>query len=256
MSQFQTVQREMTEYLRKPECNSGPAGIENRRLVIYRDLIYNNIEDFLANGFPVLRSIYADDAWQALVRDFLASHLCQSPYFSEIGEEFLAYLQIERGDRPDDPPFLLELAHYEWVELALDIAPDDLDALPVEPDGDLLRQLPLVSPLAWPLAYRFPVHLIGAEYQPESPGDQPTYLVVYRNRDDSVQFMEINAMTHRLLHLLQEESITTGEQALSELASETGHPEPATLVQFGAGLLTQLKEASVILGTHKVASEV
>ena len=255
MSRFQSVQRELTNYLRKPEQYSGPAGIEARRLAIYRDLIYNNIEDFLATGFPVLRSVYAEADWQALVRDFLASHLCQSPYFSEIGEEFLAYLQIERGDRPDDPPFLLELAHYEWVELALDIAPDDLSAIVVQADGDLLRHRPVVSPLAWPLVYRFPVQLIGAEYQPASPAEQPTCLVVYRNRTDRVQFMEINTMTYRLLELLQDETVASGAAALEQLARETRHPDPAMLQQFGLGLLTELREASIIQGTEVTGAE-
>jgi len=251
---FQSVQRELTDFLRRPDVHAAPAGIEERRLTIYRDLIYNNIEDFLASGFPVLHSLYAEDAWHALVRDFIASHLCQSPYFSEIGEEFLAYLQIERGEQEGDPPFLLELAHYEWVELALDIAPDDLSEIAVQSGGDLLSQRPLVSPLAWSLAYRFPVHHIGPEHQPDLPGDNPTYLVVYRNRDDRVQFMEINAMTHRLLHLLQDDSIASGEEALMQLAREADHPDPAALLQFGLGLLTELQEASVILGAEDIAA--
>lgn len=255
MTHFQAVQRELTDFLRKPDERPGPAGIEARRLTIYRDLIYNNIEDFLATGFPVLHSLYDDDAWARLVRDFLASHLCQSPYFSEIGEEFLAYLQIERSAGADDPPFLLELAHYEWVELALDIAPEDVNEIAVDIEGDLLTQRPLVSPLAWPLAYRFPVHHIGAEYQPQAPGDNPTYLVVYRNREDSVQFMEVNAITHRLLQLLQDEATASGADALTQLAGEINHPDPAALTQFGLGLLTELKDASIILGTSPAASQ-
>lgn len=258
MTHFQTVQRELTEFLRKPTTHSGPVGIESRRLEIYRDLIYNNIESFLASGFPVLHSLYADDAWHALVRDFVASHVCQSPYFSEIAEEFLAYLRVERADeRADgggDPPFLLELAHYEWVELALDIAPEELIDVAVEPDGDLLLQRPVLSPLAWPLAYRFPVHHIGLEHQPGEPGETPTYLVVYRNRDDAVRFMEINAITFRLLQVLQDEAIASGAQALELVAREINHPDPAALVQFGSALLAELRDASVILGTSAGSS--
>ncbi len=249
MTDFQAVQRELTAFLRRPDLNAGPGGVEQRRLVIYRDLIYNTIESFLATGFPILHSVYAEKDWHALVRDFLASHLCASPYFSEISEEFLAYLQVERGQREGDPAFLVELAHYEWVELALDIAPDDLSAIPVSVDGDLLKQRPLISPLAWPLAYHFPVHLIGADFQPEAPADSPSYLVVYRDLDDDVQFMELNAVTYRLLQVLQDESIPNGAAALEQVGREISHPDPQALLQFGAGLLADLRTASVILGT-------
>jgi hypothetical protein len=248
VTDFQAVQREMTEFLRKPNSCAGPAGVEQRRLDIYRELIYNNIESFLVTGFPVLHSLYASDDWHALVRDFLASHQCQSPYFSEISEEFLAYLQVERGVVEGDPPFLLELAHYEWVELALDIAPEVLSDIPVSVNADLLEQRPLLSPLAWPLVYRFPVHHIGAAFQPEAPAETPSYLVVYRNRDDDVQFMEINAITFRLLQLLQDEASQSGAAALEQVGREIRHPEPEALRQFGKGLLNELREASIILG--------
>ncbi len=63
---------------------------------MYRELFFNNIEGFLSGNFPVLRKILDDQQWFALVQDFFAKHPCQSPYFSEIPEEFLDYLQNER----------------------------------------------------------------------------------------------------------------------------------------------------------------
>ncbi len=243
MKGFQRVQAELTRHIREPARFAGPADIEGRRLKIYRELIYNNVEDFLSSGFPVLRSIFADEQWHALVRDFMANHLCRSPYFLEISEEFLAYLQRERGVHAADPPFLAELAHYEWVELALDVAPDEPAGAPCE---DLLDGRPRVSSLAWPLAYQFPVHQLGPDFQPDKPPPEPTFLVVYRTEKDAVEFMEINAITHRLLALLQNESIVTGRQALEQLAQELQHPEPAQLVAFGAELLTQLHAASIL----------
>ncbi|HCS27186.1 MAG TPA: DUF2063 domain-containing protein, partial [Spongiibacteraceae bacterium] len=35
---FQSVQRELTDFLRRPDVRTAPAGIEERRLTIYRDL--------------------------------------------------------------------------------------------------------------------------------------------------------------------------------------------------------------------------
>ena len=67
-----------------------------------------------------------------------------------------------------DPPWLAELAHYEWVELALQIA-ERRRLPPHDPDGDLLDGVPVLSPLAWPLAYRWPVHRIGPDSSPSAP---------------------------------------------------------------------------------------
>lgn len=243
MTDFQKVQAALARHIREPARWQGPEGVEGRRLKIYRELVYNNIEGFLSSGFPVLRSIYSDERWHALVRDFMTSHLCRSPYFLEISEEFLAYVQHERGERSDDPPFLGELAHYEWVELALEVAPDEPE---VNPCQDLLDGCPRVSPLAWPLVYQFPVHQLGATFQPDEPPPEPTFLVVYRTAEDAVEFMQINAITYRLLELLQGEALTSGRQALEQLAQEMQHPEPAQLIVFGAELLSQLRAAAIL----------
>ena len=49
-------QMSMARHLRDPEHVPGPEGVEARRLKIYQDLIYKNIEGFISGGFPVLRS--------------------------------------------------------------------------------------------------------------------------------------------------------------------------------------------------------
>ena len=61
-------QMQMANHLRDPEGAPGPEGIEERRLKIYRDLIYNNVEGFISGGFPVLRTLYDDTDWHAMVR--------------------------------------------------------------------------------------------------------------------------------------------------------------------------------------------
>lgn len=72
LPRFQQAQYQFAAHLRDPEANPAPADIEDRRMQIYRELFYNNIEDFLANAFPVLRKISSDEIWHARVRDFYA----------------------------------------------------------------------------------------------------------------------------------------------------------------------------------------
>jgi hypothetical protein len=241
---FAQTQAGFAGHLRNPAQYSAPAGIEDRRLKIYRDLIFNNVEGFISGGFPILRQLYSEQAWHQLVRDFMAVHQCHSPYFLEISQEFLAYLQEQRGVQAGDPPFLLELAHYEWVELALDVSTETFADYPVT--ENLLEGKPKASPLAWSLSYQYPVHLIGPEFQPQSPPEQPTFLIVYRNRADEVAFMESNAVTARLLSLLGGDGAMTGREALLQLAEEMQHPNPQQLLDFGAEILTKLQNCHII----------
>ena len=93
---FTSKQDEFTAYIRDPQNNPVPADVKESRMVMYRELFFNNIESFLSGNFPVLRKILSDQQWLALVQDFFVKHACQSPHFSQIPEEFLDYLQNEQ----------------------------------------------------------------------------------------------------------------------------------------------------------------
>ena len=228
-------QMTMARYLRDPDSNPPPEGVEARRLKVYRDLIYNNIEGFINSGFPVLRSLYGDEDWHSMVRQFIDNHRCHSPYFLEISQEFIQFLMEGYTPRPTDPPFIAELAHYEWAELALDVSEEELP--PAREVQDPLTAVPVLSPLAWVLGYRFPVHRIGPSFQPAQPGE-PTFLVVYRNRQDAVRFMEINQVTARLLELVRDSEGVAVEALLAQLAGELG----ATAEQLRATGLEQIEQ--------------
>jgi hypothetical protein len=247
---FKKHQYEFTAHIRDPEKNKMPAGIEDRRMQIYRDLLYNNIEGFIANGFPVIREIYDDENWHRMIRDFFANHQSRSPYFLEISEEFIDYLQNERAPQAEDPAGLVELAHYEWVELALHVSDATVSMDGINANGDLLLQRPVFSPLAWPLVYQYPVQTMGRDNLPEAAPEQPTYLVVYRNRNDQVQFLEINPVTARLISLLQENEASTGLDAITHITEEMQHPNPDVVKQGGLAALQELQQLGIILGTR------
>ena len=242
MSALYDSQMSMARYLRDPQGQPPPEGIEERRLKIYRELVYNNIEGFIRGGFPVLRSLYEDDSWHQLVRTFIDQHRCHTPYFLEISQEFLRFLMEDYQLSPADPPFMVELAHYEWVELALDVAQEEVP--PPVPVADMASAILRLSPLAWVLSYRFPVHQIGPGFQPEE-AVEPTYLVVYRNSADQVQFVQLNAATARLLELVRDNETGSAAEILGILAGELGMEE-AAILDFGLGQLGDFLGKSVI----------
>lgn len=221
-------------------------------MAIYRDLFFNNVRDLLGRSFPVIRKLLGDTEWDAMVRDWLVRHRARTPLFLELPQEFLAYLQEERDSAAGDPPFLAELAHYEWVELALSIDERDPDMDGIDEHGDLLAGWPVLSPLAWSLGYAWPVHRIGPDYRPSEQPPEPTRLVVYRDRRDRVGFLEINLVTARLLELLEgaQGPPPTGRECLQQIAIELSHPDPETVVQGGAAILAQLRACDVVLGVR------
>ncbi|MEO0997555.1 MAG: putative DNA-binding domain-containing protein, partial [Pseudomonadota bacterium] len=144
LPEFQRRQYEFAAHIRDPENNPAPAGVEDRRMAIYRDLFIGNLASLLAATYPVLRRFYDKPGWRRLIRGFMRGHRAHTPLFLEVPDEFLDYLTDEHEDSEDDPPFLRELAHYEWVELKLSVAPDPEPDPGVDPDGDLLDGRPVL----------------------------------------------------------------------------------------------------------------
>lgn len=248
---FVKHQFEFCAHIRDPQQNPMPAGIEDRRMGIYRDLLFNNVANLLAGTYPVLKNVLGENAWLALVRDYFAQHRARTPLFPQMPNEFLQYLQTERGEQARDPAFLYELAHYEWVELALSIDTRHLPAPQNLPAEQLLQETPKLSPLAWPLAYHFPVAQISPEFMPEQASEQMYYVLVYRDRQDRVHFFELNPVTARLLELLtNNEQQLSGQACLEQIAQELQHPNPSVVIQGGLGILQDLQQRDVIIGAE------
>jgi len=250
LAHFQQLQYAFAAHLRDPAHVPAPAGLEDRRVAIYRELFYNNIEGLLAGNFPVIRKLTDDTRWRALVRAFLAEYQSHTPLFTEIGREFHGFLEQRAEQGSDDPAFLAELAHYEWVELAVSLDEGDIDALAHDPDGDVVVGVPVLSPLAWPLAYRFPVHRIREDFQPADAPAEPTLLIVARNRRDEVAFMAVNALSLKLLEVLNEKPHATGVQALDRIVASMDATVRDAAMAAGADILRAFRARDVILGTR------
>ena len=250
---FLSVQLAFADHIRNPQLNAPPSDIEPRRMKIYTDLFFNNIQNFLETTFPISKQIVGEARWLELAREFIHLHPSQSPYFLQISEEFLTFL-YNRGLQ-GLPQFLLELCHYEWVELSLDVAADvAIEAHDAE--GDLLGDV-VLNPYVRTLAYEYPVHHIGPNHQPEpitestTDAPSPTYLVVYRNTAEKVRFIESNPVTHRLLDLVQTQS---GAQALENICEELSvggrQVDKTKVIAQGLQTLTHLAEQGIVMGVR------
>jgi hypothetical protein len=239
-------QNSMGLYLRDPDHCAPPPEMDPARAQIYRDLVFANLSTLISGTFPVLVKILGDQQWRALVRIFLRDYRAHTPKFGEIAEEFVEFLASEPAALAGGswPPFMVELAHYEWVEMAL----QQSEAEPLlSGESESLLDSPLqVSSLAWPLAYVWPVQLVGPDFQPDAPLDQPTLLLVRRDLDFSVKFSSLSPWAFRLLQRIEQFPRLDGRAHLQALAGEAGMTESPEFFNNGLSMLQQLHEQRVV----------
>jgi len=228
----------LSKHIRDPSENPPPPNIEDRRLAIYRDLFYNNIEGLLSGNFPVIREILDDETWHELIHAFYREHLCQTHLFPEVPREFIRFLETRSAQ---DPAWLVELAHYEWVELALDLAENDefIDDVFISNENILDTAFSL-SPLSWSLGYQWPVHRLSPGFLPENKPATPTFLLVRRDQDYKIHFDEIGALIFRLLQLISDAPELTARQQLTTLAQEANADDLESFIELGFGLYENL----------------
>ena len=249
---FQAFQRAFTQHIRDPKSVARPAKVPAKRMAVYTEIVYNNIEGTFAACFPVTKSLLSTKKWQALVRSFMAGYRATTPIFREIPQQFLQHIQTAELSDLKLPAFLPSLMHYEWVELFVSTIDDGeaqnaISLGQVSFSGDLLKQQPIFSPTLQLLSYEYAVHKISAQYQPKNK--MQTQLLVYRDASFSVKFIELNAITIELVALLKQEKMS-GETALNKIANKINQIPTDEIIKYGLQILEDLKEQGVILGVY------
>ena len=237
-------QRAFTSHLRDPARVPAP-DLPEAGLEIYRHAVFFNIERFMRDNFPRLAEVLDPAAWTALVRDYLIRHESRTPLFVELLDEFLAYLRHERAV-PEDPPWLFELAHFDWLENALAsdqrVVERTLDA----PPADLMARPLQLNPVHRLERYEYPVHAIGPAFLPDERPPRPTRLLAFRDLTGEFAVLDLNDVTIDLF-----EGLAAGRPAttvLAEIAERLGHPEPAKVEAGGAAILQRWWALGLVLG--------
>ncbi len=247
---FQQQQRQFLNYLRQPQAARLPTGFVPERLAVYVDLLYNKFDESLTACFPVMHSLFSKEDWRVLLLDFIAKHRCLTPYYRQIPDEFLQYLQQER-EHPDDWPFLAELAHFEWIELQLSIAEAEPAMIKPLSDTELLSNVPVFAPVIQLLHYYWPVQDIGPNFLPSEPLETASHILGFRDSDDQVQFIALNPATAKLILLLN--NSLTGQQALEAMRSDDlSDAQFFELTQFGQHILADLHSQGAIIDIRPV----
>lgn len=221
------------------EHGLGPAdqaalALRRDRWRLYRDLVRTALEDPLLDAFPVTQALLArDGAWTWAVGAFLASRTVSSPYYRDVAPAFVAWLADSRWGQ-ERWPFLLQLAHYEVLELDVVRHPEE----PAPPG--LLREpaaerVAVLDPAARNVAYGFAVQ--AATVEAPDPPATCAWLLCHRDREGAFRVLELTPHVSALLARSQE------GQPLGVAALELGvEPEAAF------GLLRDFRDRGALLG--------
>lgn len=246
---MQDFQQQQLAFIRRIKDPSAPlpAGIRPERMAVYEELFFNNVQNFVSSAFPVLRSLLPDSQWQALCRQFFREAQLHSPYFLDISKAFLHWLPEVA---PQLPGFALQLAEYEWLELAL---ATDLAVSPCvwtfDADGSLA-----VSPLVRLCCYQYPVQQISRDFQPIKPAEHPVFLLLYRDEADQVRFLELNAWSAALLQLISAEPGQQLGTYIDWLQPYLPHWDQHQLLAQATALLTDFAARRIVVSANAESS--
>ncbi len=185
------------------EADQGALVRYQRRLRVYRDLVRGALEDPLPDCFPCTHRLLDEaGAWEACVDAFIASRAVQSPYYRDINPTFVAWLADSAWGQ-DRWPFLLALAHFEWIELEVLRWPED--PAPAGLGEDPAPERRAVFDGAFRnLAYGWRVHGSTAEAPVPAPG--AAHLACFRDRDLDFRVLEVDPRSSAFLARCQEGS--------------------------------------------------
>ncbi len=200
------------------EQTNAATDFPSTRLKIYQRLFANNVQSLLRQSFPVASKMLDrsaathgnEQSFKQLVTDFYREHRCKTPRFTEIAPELIMYLEGDiRWLQPWPKQALIELLHYEWLETELALSPLVLSSAS---DRELTsdRRVSL-SPLALPLAYHFSVTHLSAQCLPTQMSAEPTLLLLWRDRTQSVRFQSLSIGALQLALRLQQSELPVTE---------------------------------------------
>ncbi|NOT66083.1 MAG: DUF2063 domain-containing protein [Methylotenera sp.] len=247
---FQQYQLAFTAHIRDPKNQPRPKNVAAKRMDVYKEIVFNNLFESVSACFPVAKKVVGERVWLKLTHGFFREYSSNTPIFRKIPEEFLSYLAQNNGASLTKlPPYLTSLCHYEWVELLVSTMPDSKNhtALSTNLNGDLLAHQPAFAPVMQLLKYDYAVQKISPQFKLKINED--TYLLVFRNVDFSVKFIEINAITHRLIELLLQNNLTS-KQALTLIANELNNENTELVIEFGLQILANLQAQGAIVGIY------
>lgn len=176
-------------------------GIDAQRMAVYRRLFFNNIEGYLGEVFTDTTACVGEGRWRDIVQRFFAEAEMTTPIYRDLPGEFILWASTQAW--PDLPPYWLEMAHFEALQMALVFAPDAGAQTWLQPQAVVGYSHPL---------YQWEEGKVLSAV--------PCFITVYRGRDGKVRWLVLSALQARFLELAQNNPEQSPDDILTLLHTE------------------------------------
>lgn len=192
-------------------CYENIPGVNEKHVKQYRRLVYNVIDDTLSTAYPLSKKLLLEEEWNTLVQDFFSSVNCSSPQIWTMPRELVEFLEDSDYVLVQKYPFLVELLHFEWLEIEVYMM-EDAPVVPYKVEGDFQVETLYLNPELRILALSYPVHTKVAKEIDEADKGQ-YFVTVHRHpMNGKAIFTEVN-----YAHLLLIDSLMQQPSKLEDL---------------------------------------
>jgi hypothetical protein len=239
------IQHELAMYCRTG-VNIDLPGTAPGRLLHYRRLVFNVIQDNLEAAFPVTFEYLSAGIWQAMVSDFFTQHTCRSNQVWQLPGEFCAYVISEDLENKFQVPYLNDLLRFEWAEMEIYNMPDM--TYPVfQEHGVLWGDVLVFNPEFKILQLRYPVHKIKPTEIDVAKNDL-SYVLLYREKEAGrVQFIELSFWYALLIEQVHQHHCSIADIA-AEVLPLMGNVDHDQLKLNTIAFIKEMKEKEFVLG--------
>ncbi|MGK4002850.1 putative DNA-binding domain-containing protein [Sorangium sp. So ce1036] len=230
------------------------AALPPGRLLLYRRLVRRGLTGAIRAEIP-RTAARLGARFEADVARFFEEELPRSRYLRDVAFEFVAFAAPRWAEDPDVPSYLADLARHELVALAVACAePDGAETVTPSASGSgasgeelSLDRGARFQRAATLVRHEHAVHRLSAdEAARDVPVREPVSLLVYRDAEHEVRFLELTPLAAEILgRLLAGEAL--GEAVIAGCAA-LEHPVDGPVLESTAALLGDLAERGVLLG--------
>ena len=240
----ETIQHQLADYCKSNQNEEIP-GIKKDRLHHYRRLIYNIIDDAIESAYPITRSILSDEQWKEIIDAFITDHKCHHPQLFRMPGEIIEFVKLKQFDKKFNIPYLIDTLNFEWVEVEIH-SMQDVKIPEIKITNDLLNSVLYFSPYFQLLNLSYPIHKLKDVDITDYKGEY--FILVYREDNGTVQYVELTVLTHYLLSKLSTER-TSLKSLLNPIFEELGNINKDEWHEKGVAFLKEMYSIGIVKGT-------
>lgn len=219
-----------------------------RRLGLYRQLVRHNVVNVVGTMLEQTRArleAHVPGEFDRSVDGFLAAQGPRTPHLRDVPSELLSWAAPRWRADERIPAWLPDHAELELVDFTIGVAPRPPEPPPlaeVTADRSLVFGDPrVIVQLGWAVHER--------RDSDEPPEKRPVHLLVYRDAQHAVRYLELTPLASEIL-----ERLFAGRplaQAMVEACASSGHAMDDAVLGGAARLLADLGERGVLLGARE-----